>query len=54
MKRYDLHYTFDKNGYLVSADIVEDSDGSLVPYKYAMQQISELKRELELLKRDAA
>jgi|GEM_PF-6415494 len=54
MKRCDLHYTFDNNDYLVSAEIAEDSNGSLVPYEYAMQRISELERELELLKRDAA
>ena len=54
MKRYDLHYTFDNSYYLVSADIVEDSDGSLVSYEYAMQRISELERELKFLKRDAA
>ena len=54
MKRYDLHYTFDNNDHLVSTDIVEDSNGSLVPYEYVMQQISELERELEFLKQDAA
>ena len=51
MQRYDLHYTFDKSGHLASADMAEDSDGSLVTYEYAMQRISELERAVELLKR---
>ena len=51
MKRYDLHYKFNKSGYLASADMVEDNDGSLVTYEYAMQRISELERAVELLKR---